>query len=161
MLSEERSTMNVPQRLLRVFVVDDEDVIASSLAMVLRFQGGIHARSFNQPLEALRAAQVEAPDVLITDLWMPQLSGIDLAVQLQDICPACKVLLFSGHATAGPLLDAARTNGYKFEFLSKPVHPATLMARIQELTAPAELLPFPDGTDSGRNQAARQALAGD
>ena len=52
---------------LRVFIVDDHDVIASSLAMILQFLGGFHATSFTDPLEALRASQFEAPDLLITD----------------------------------------------------------------------------------------------
>jgi CheY-like chemotaxis protein len=56
---------------LRVFVVDEEDVIASSLAMILRFQGCFHATSFTNPLKARKAAHAEAPDLLITDVVMP------------------------------------------------------------------------------------------
>lgn len=44
-----------------VFVVDDEEVIASTLAMILRSHGGFHARSFSKPIEALEAARLEAP----------------------------------------------------------------------------------------------------
>ncbi|HUV95955.1 MAG TPA: response regulator [Acidobacteriaceae bacterium] len=63
---------------LRVFVVDDEDVIASTLAMILRLQGGFHATSFTDPLKALAAARVEAPDLLISDVVMPEPSVITL-----------------------------------------------------------------------------------
>jgi DNA-binding NtrC family response regulator len=125
--------MHGSQRLYRIFVVDDEDVIASTLAMILRFTGGFHATSFSEPLEALRAARSDSPDVLISDVFMPKLSGIDLAIQLQQFCPNCKVLLFSGQTATGYLVDSARAQGYKFELLSKPVHPATLLAKIQEL----------------------------
>jgi len=118
---------------LRVFVVDDEDVIASSLAMILRFQGGFHARSFTDPLEALQTARLEAPDLLISDVVMPQLSGIDLAIQLREYCPDCKVLLFSGQAATAELLESARARGYTFELLLKPVHPADLLAKIQNV----------------------------
>ena len=118
---------------LRVFVVDDEDVIASSLAMILRFQGGFHARSFTDPLEALQAARLDAPDLLISDVVMPRLSGIDLAIQLREHCPDCKVLLFSGQAATAELLESARATGYTFELLLKPVHPADLLARIQNV----------------------------
>jgi DNA-binding NtrC family response regulator len=123
---------------LRVFVVDDEDVIASSLAMILRFQGGLHARSFTNPLEALQAARLEAPDLLISDVVMPELSGIDLAIQLRKNCPDCKVLLFSGHAVTAQLLKSAREMGYIFEILMKPVHPADLLAKIEDVTEGAQ-----------------------
>lgn len=134
--------MEVSERLLRVFVVDDENVIASSLAMVLRFQGGFHATSFDQPEAALQAARSDAPDLLIFDVWMPQLSGIELAIQLQYFCPACKVLLFTGQTAAGPLIDSARASGYNFELLSKPVHPANLLAKIRDLTQTVPPLPI-------------------
>ncbi len=127
----------IPKQL-RIFVVDDEDVIASSLAMILRFQGGFHATSFSDPITALQAAPAENPDLLITDVVMPEMSGIDLAIQLREACPDCKVLLFSGQAATADLLQAAQANGYTFELLLKPVHPADLLARIQALSGEAE-----------------------
>jgi len=119
---------------LRVFVVDDEEVIASSLAMILRFNGGLHATSFTDPLKVLELARSDAPDLLISDVMMPELSGIDLAIQLKAVCPDCKVLLFSGHAVSTDLLETARQRGYAFAFMSKPVHPADLLAKIQNLS---------------------------
>ena len=128
---------------LRVFIVDDHDVIASSLAMILQFLGGFHATSFTDPREALRAAQIESPDLLITDVVMPQLSGIDLAVQVLDRCRNCKVLLFSGQTVAASLLKSAQDRGYDFELLAKPVHPADLLNRIQRVLdgPPIQLVP--------------------
>ena len=119
-----------------VFVVDDEPVIATSLAMILRLNGGFSARSFTKPLEALDAARLEAPDLLITDVVMPLLSGIDLAIQVQEHCPNCKVLLVSGQGATHHLVAAASTNGHDFELLVKPVHPAELLLRIRNLTEP-------------------------
>lgn len=129
----------MPQSPLRVFVVDDESVIASSLAMILRFYGGFHASSFTDPTKALQAAHAEVPDLLISDVVMPQMSGIDLAIQLRDVCPDCKVLLFSGQAASADLLEAARVSGYEFEILAKPVHPADLLASIRTLTEGAQM----------------------
>ena len=117
---------NVP----RVFVVDDEDVIATTLGMILRLRG-FEAHSFNMPLEALRAAREMAPDLLISDVVMPLLSGIELAIQLREVCPDCKVLLFSGQASTANMLEAARATGHDFEVLAKPVHPTDLLNRIR------------------------------
>ena len=61
----------------RVFVVDDEPVIASTLAAILRMNG-FSARFFTCPLEALAAARSESPDLVISDVAMPGISGIDL-----------------------------------------------------------------------------------
>jgi len=118
---------------MRVFVVDDEDVIAKALAMILTAHG-FFATPFNLPLEALQAARFEAPDLLITDVAMPLLSGIDLAIEITTAYPACKVLLFSGHAGTADLLRPMQDRGYQFDFLPKPVHPTDLLARVELLT---------------------------
>jgi DNA-binding NarL/FixJ family response regulator len=76
--------------------------------------------------------------LLITDVVMPEMSGIELSIQLCEACPNCKVLLFSGQGATADLLQAAQAKGYTFELLLKPVHPADLLARIQALTGEAE-----------------------
>ncbi len=123
-----------------VFVVDDEHVIASSLATILRHLG-FDATSFTEPMDALNAARATHPDLLITDVVMPQLSGIDLAVQVEESCPNCKVLLFSGQASTANLLETARANGHEFELVLKPVHPKDLLSKIQHLTGEVPPLP--------------------
>jgi DNA-binding NtrC family response regulator len=124
-------------------------VIASTLAMILRFQGGFHATSFNKPTEALEAAHSDPPDLLISDVVMPMLSGIELAIQIQTLCPECKVLLFSGQASTANMLESARKNGYAFELLSKPVHPGDLLAKIRNLTEPpSPILHSPHTSDA-------------
>ena len=74
-----------------------------------------------------------APDVVITDVIMPHLSGIDLAIQVLDHCRNCKVLLFSGQTVTASLLKSAQERGYDFELLAKPVHPADLLSKIQRV----------------------------
>jgi DNA-binding NtrC family response regulator len=115
-----------------VFVVDDEEIIASSLAAILRFHG-YSATSFTSPIEALAAAQLRAPKLLITDVLMPAMSGVDLAIQVTAECPECRVLLFSGQASTMDLLDGARRQGYEFELLQKPIHPSAMLASIEAL----------------------------
>jgi DNA-binding NtrC family response regulator len=117
----------------RIFVVDDEPVIASSLAAILRMSG-FFAKFFTSPLEALAAARLESPDVLISDVAMPDISGIDLAIQMRSRYPNCKILLFSGQAATSDLLEGARAQGYDFRLLQKPVHPAEFLFEIEKLS---------------------------
>jgi DNA-binding NtrC family response regulator len=132
--------MSQPHTQLRVFVVDDEFVIASTLGLILRHKN-FDAISFHAPLDALEAASSQAPDLLISDVVMPQISGIELAIRLQEQCPNCKVLLFSGQAATAGLLETARAKGHNFEILSKPVHPTDLLRKIAESTGNAQLRP--------------------
>lgn len=78
-----------------IFVVDDEEVIAATIAAILRLKG-YEAIHFTQSPEALETCRSVAPDLLISDVWMPQLSGPALALQIQASHPECRVLFFTG-----------------------------------------------------------------
>jgi CheY-like chemotaxis protein len=116
----------------RVFVVDDEHVVASTLAAILQING-FSAKFFTSPLEALTAARLKAPDLLISDVAMPGISGIELAIRMRAQYPTCKVLLFSGQAATTDLLEDARAHGHDFDLLLKPVPPAELLFEVRKL----------------------------
>jgi DNA-binding NtrC family response regulator len=116
----------------RIFVVDDEPIIASTLAAILQMNG-FSAKFFTCPLDALTAARLRAPDLLISDVAMPGISGIELAIQMRVQYPACKVLLFSGQATTVDLLEDARAQGHDFDLLLKPVPPTELLLEVGKM----------------------------
>jgi len=119
----------------RAFVVDDERIIADTLAAILR-SSGFEARAFYDGESALFACELSCPDCMISDVVMPGLGGIDLAIQIKQRFPACKVILFSGQAVTSDLLDAARKEGHEFELLQKPVHPKDLLAKLKARNLP-------------------------
>lgn len=119
----------------RVFVVDDEQIIASTLAAILN-QAGFDAIAFHQPLLALEAAQTGQPDMLLSDVIMPQLSGIDLAIQVRDLLPRCRVLLFSGMPDTAALLTESAEQGHTFHILAKPIHPSELLREVADSLLP-------------------------
>jgi DNA-binding NtrC family response regulator len=117
---------------IHIFVVDDEITISETLALILS-RNGFTVSSFTDPLKVLDRVPSRSPDVLLTDVVMPHLSGIDLPIQIKEKCPACKILLFSGQAETLDLLGAARQQGHDFHLLAKPVHPLELLRRIKDL----------------------------
>ena len=120
----------VPDMKRVVFVVDDEAVIAQTLAVILN-QAGFQATAFDRPEKAIAARVELAPDLLISDVMMPGMTGIELAIHFREAQPDCKILLFSGQAATADLLREAREQGYDFDLLSKPVHPADLLAKLR------------------------------
>jgi CheY-like chemotaxis protein len=114
-----------------VLVVDDEAVIADTLAMILG-QSGIRALVAYDGKSALEIAKTFPPDLLLTDVAMPGMSGIDLALAIRHTLPKCKILLFSGQASSMDLLGTARDAGQDFTILAKPLHPTELLARVSD-----------------------------
>ncbi|WP_263418916.1 response regulator [Terriglobus albidus] len=117
------------QHVSVVFVVDDEQVISESLAIILRREG-YNASYFTNPLDALEHMKISPPDLLISDVMMPEISGIELAIRVAEIYPRCKILLFSGQAGTTDLMNEAHSQGYRFQLLTKPVHPRQLLEEI-------------------------------
>lgn len=114
-----------------VLVVDDESAIADTLAEILSRSGYAAIATYDGE-EALESALLMPPEMLITDVQLPGMSGIELAITVKRVFPDCKILLFSGQASTTELLASANKAGHQFALLSKPVHPTDLLKRIAE-----------------------------
>ena len=117
---------------LDILVVDDEPVIADTLATILS-RSGYTARPAYDGKTALELARVLRPVLVISDVVMPGMSGIELALALEVLIPKCKILLFSGQAATVDLLVTAREMGHDFAILNKPIHPADMLRRVSEI----------------------------
>ena len=95
----------------RVLVADDDRVIAKTMSQILRLSG-------------------YETDMVCSDVLMGGITGIEAAIRILKIVPACRVILISGHANTAHQLDAARRKSHEFEILTKPVHPKMLLERI-------------------------------
>jgi CheY-like chemotaxis protein len=115
---------------LRVIVVDDEPVIANTLAIILN-QAGFEARAVFSGEQAIELLESFQPEMLIADVVMPGMTGIEVAIAIRNKLPKCNILLFSGQAATTELLEQARTQGHEFEILAKPVHPSDLLAKLR------------------------------
>jgi CheY-like chemotaxis protein len=114
----------------KVLIADDERVIADTLSMILN-QTGFEARAVYSGEKALELASSFLPDMLISDVIMADLNGIDAAIRIRALLPKIKILLFSGQAATADLLEKARAQGYEFEILAKPVHPQDLLNKLR------------------------------
>jgi CheY-like chemotaxis protein len=119
-----------PQRPV-LLVVDDERIIADTLSLILS-RNGYEVMTAYDGMGALELVSGLAPDLVITDVVMPGMTGIELAITLRKTIPTCKVLLFSGQAATIDLLDEAHLAGEDFAILAKPVPPAQMLRRVSE-----------------------------
>lgn len=114
----------------KVLVADDERVIADTLAIILN-QSGFSAKAVYSGEAAVEASESWRPDMVISDVIMADLNGIQAAIRIREMLPSCKILLFSGQAATADLLEKAQREGHEFEILAKPVHPQDLLAKLR------------------------------
>jgi DNA-binding NtrC family response regulator len=112
-----------------VLVVDDERVIADTLATILQGAGYEAIVSYNAE-DGLKQCEAGNPELVLTDVVMPGMNGVEMAVHIRERHPSCKVVLISGQASVSDLLEDAHQRGYDFELLSKPIHPEDLLSKL-------------------------------
>jgi CheY-like chemotaxis protein len=123
----------VDQSKPRVLIADDEYAIARTLEAILN-QSGFLATAVNDGASAIRAAEIWQPDILLTDVIMPGLDGFQTAKHIRALLPECRIFLFSAQCSASERVCEYRAQGYDFEFIAKPVHPAELLAQLRGAT---------------------------
>jgi CheY-like chemotaxis protein len=114
----------------KILIVDDERLIADTLAEILTRDGFKVAVAYDG-WQAIEMATLFKPNQLLTDVLMPQMNGVELAIAIRKMYPFTKIVLFSGQVGTETLLDAER-QGYEFEVLAKPLHPTVLIQRFRK-----------------------------
>jgi DNA-binding NtrC family response regulator len=100
----------------RILILDDEPDTARIWVRLLE-SAGYHCLATTEPEEALRLLQSERPDVLLTDLRMPGLDGMDMLRRARQIDPQIPVVVLTGHASLESAVAAVKAGA--FDFLSK------------------------------------------
>jgi len=118
----------------RVLVIDDEADIADSLTDILILHG-YDAVAFHDGLSAIESARSHCPDIVVSDVVMPKLNGVDTVAAIHEFCPEVRIVLLSGQALTMDILEKARAAGRDFEVLPKPIHPYLLLKKISLLTS--------------------------
>jgi DNA-binding response OmpR family regulator len=115
---------------LKILIVDDELTIADTLVEILNGEG-YEAMAADTGDSALASAQTFLPDIVISDVVMPGINGVELGIRIRRELPKCRVILFSGQSETSDLLGEARKRGHEFEIIAKPIRPQTLLAMIR------------------------------
>ena len=119
---------------IRVLIVDDEKMVADSLALV--FSGnGYETRTAYSAEQAAEIVSRWEPSLVILDVMLPGLNGIDFAIRLKALFPACHILLFSGDQNTSRLIQEALENGHEFSVMAKPVYPKVFLDEAARLAS--------------------------
>jgi CheY-like chemotaxis protein len=116
----------------RVLIVDDERRIADTSALILQGVGFQTAVAYDGACGIDRCREFQ-PHLVLTDVVMPGMSGIEMAITIHREFPQCAILLISGQAATADMLEAARRQGHSFELLAKPVHPNVLLQKVAQI----------------------------
>ena len=114
-----------------VLVVDDEHIIANTLVQILAANGYAASAAYSAAEALAKVDGDGCPDMLLTDVVMPGINGVDLAIKLREKCSQVKITLISGNAHTPALVEKARSKGFEFALLPKPLHPRALLQHLR------------------------------
>jgi LmbE family N-acetylglucosaminyl deacetylase/CheY-like chemotaxis protein len=117
----------------KVLLVEDDHVAALFTVQVLTSHGGFEVSHEADPKAALRAVTPGAWDLMITDIEMPGMTGIELLERVREVDPLLPVVVVTAHVTVGNAVGALR--GSADEFLEKPLRPGPLIETVTALVA--------------------------
>jgi DNA-binding NtrC family response regulator len=117
---------------IKVLLVDDEEAFVNTLAQRLKMRE-LNVNTVYDGEQALARVKSEEPDVMVLDLKMPGLHGMDVLKEIKKAYPNMQVIILTGHGTDKDEEEARRLGG--FDFLRKPADIETLIGKIKEAYA--------------------------
>jgi len=102
----------------------------TSICAILE-ENGFDATGAYSGSDAISAARKLRPDIVLSDVLMPRMSGVELGIQLRSEFPSIKIFLFSGQAATTAMIHRAEAEGHYFELFPKPIHPDELIKRLR------------------------------
>lgn len=111
------------EELRRIIVIDDDPVMRLSCLKILEKEGYL-VETFEDGLQGMGRIKQQKPDLLVVDLKMPKIGGMEVIKQVHDIAPDICIVVITGYATIGTAVDAMKAGAY--DFLPKPFTPDEL-----------------------------------
>jgi len=101
-----------------VLIVDDEPSIIQSLQGIL-IDEGFEVMAADAGLKALDIIKETIPDIVLLDIWMPDIDGIETLERIRELYPGLQVIMISGHGTIETAVRATKLGAY--DFIEKPL----------------------------------------
>lgn len=115
---------------LKLLIIEDERITRISLSNTLKAEG-FEVFAASDGKEGLTIFEQERPDIVITDLRLPRISGMEILEKVITIKPDCKVILITAYATVETAVRALKTGAY--DYLTKPFSPEELISILRKI----------------------------
>ena len=115
--------------MIRILLAEDDTAMRTYLKRALE-QAGYSVMAVGSGIEALPLIETEIYDLLLSDIVMPEMDGIELAQRCNDISPATKVMFITGFAAVSLRATREAPNA---KMLSKPFHLKDLVLEVERL----------------------------
>ena len=122
-----------------IVIVDDEDMVITSLRAYLRLETDFHVEGITDPEDAVKYLEANAVDVVVSDYLMPKMNGIQLLAHAKQLQPEATRVLLTGHADKQSAIQAINDVGL-YQYLEKPWENAQLLLVIQSGIERTQLL---------------------
>ncbi len=115
---------------MKLLIIEDEKITRISLSNTLK-EEGYEVSTAENGEEGLIKFKAELPDIVITDLRLPRLNGMDILTSIISIKPDCKVILITAFATVETAVKALKIGAY--DYLTKPFSPEELLSILRNI----------------------------
>jgi CheY-like chemotaxis protein len=117
----------------RVLVVDDDKLVADTLSLIFK-ANGFDAEACYSAAEGLERARTYDPELLLCDVTMPEIPGLELAARINHEMPGCKILMLTAYSTnLAKVGEQSQKMGRPMNVLSKPCRPEDLLREATTL----------------------------
>jgi CheY-like chemotaxis protein len=127
-----------PAAPARILIVEDTEELSAMLAQILT-QAGYSTATAADGVEALERLEKESFDLLLLDVWLPRMNGLELLAAMRNRWILTKVIVMTGDSTPGTLLQAVREQAY--QYVVKPIQNKALLDLVADVLAASPMVP--------------------
>ena len=115
-----------------ILIVDDEEAIRTSLRSILEDEG-YQVAVASSGHDALKICGIDPPDLMILDIWMPEMDGLETLRRVKEFMPATQVMMMSGHGSIETAVKAIKLGAY--DYIEKPLSLENVTLRVKHALA--------------------------